>query len=267
LGGVTVVEAIGGDAPQSSYDRALRALCDDGVPFLVGGAVVLAAYCGIQRMTKDLDLFVLQKDAGRVLEVLTRVGMRTELPFPHWLGKAYDGDQPLIDVIFSSGNGAAPVDHEWFAHGRLTTLRGLPVRLCPAEETLWTKAYVMERERYDGADVAHLLLACAEQLDWERLLRRFGDTWHVLLSHLVLFGFVYPGEMRRIPPWVLDELLSRLGREREAEPRDAPCRGTLLSREQYLPDLEWGRRDARLAPEGRMSAEEIAIWTRAIARR
>ena len=33
------------------------------------------------------------------------------------------------------------------------------------------------------------------------------------------------------------------------------CRGTLLSRSQYLTDVyEWGYQDARLAPHGRMSA-------------
>ena len=52
----------------------------------------------------------------------------------------------------------------------------------------------MERERYDGADIAHLLRARADQLAWRRLLRRFGPHWRVLLGHLVLFGFVYPGE-------------------------------------------------------------------------
>ncbi len=58
---------------------------------------------------------------------------------------------------------------------------------------IWSKAFIMERERYDGADIAHLILACGRDLDWRRLLGRFGRRWRVLLSHLVLFGFVYPG--------------------------------------------------------------------------
>lgn len=36
---------------------------------------------------------------------------------------------------------------------------GIPVQLCPPEEMLWSKSYVMERERYDGAEVMHLLRA------------------------------------------------------------------------------------------------------------
>jgi hypothetical protein len=250
----------------SSYERALAAVLDDGVPFLVGGALALSAYCGIRRNVKDLDLFVVEEDLGRALAALARGGFRTEVTYPHWLGKAYDGDAPLVDVIFCSGNGDAPVDALWFAHARPLDLRGFTVSLCPPEETLWTKAFVMERERYDGADVAHLLLACAESLDWPRLLRRFGDHWEVLLAHLVLFGFAYPDERRRIPAWVMGELLERLSHAHAAPADGHVCRGTLLSREQYLPDLARGWRDARLPPEGRMSPEAIAVWTGAIGR-
>ena len=43
---------------------------------------------------------------------------------------------------------------------------------------------------------------------------------------------------------------------------DGVCRGTLLSREQYLVDVEkWGYRDARLSPGGTMTTEEIKEWT------
>ena len=43
------------------------------------------------------------------------------------------------------------------------------------------------------------------------------------------------------------------------------CRGTLLSRAQYLVDVEsWGYRDARLDPRVAMTEEDIAHWTRAI---
>jgi hypothetical protein len=46
---------------------------------------------------------------------------------------------------------------------------------------------------------------------------------------------------------------------------DRICRGTLISREQYLVDiLEWGLMDARMEPRGPMSATEIAHWTDAI---
>jgi len=124
----------------------------------------------------------------------------------------------------------------------------------------------MERERYDAADVAHLIRALGPQLDWPRLLWRFGDHWRVLLSHLVLFGFIYPGERWRIPGDVMHELTSRLSAEIHAShPDERLCGGTLLSRAQYLHDVEaWGYRDARLAPTGAMSVDDVARWTAGI---
>ena len=117
-------------------------------------------------------------------------------------------------------------------------LLGIPVRLCPPEEIIWSKAYVMERERFDGADIAHLIRKSGRDFDWHRLLRRFGAHWRVLLVHLVMFGFVYPGERDIVPAWVIHELSDRLRREaEEPPPAEKVCQGTLLSREQYLVDI------------------------------
>jgi hypothetical protein len=131
---------------------------------------------------------------------------------------------------------------------------------------LWSKAYVMERERYDGADIVHLLHACSAQFDWQRLLERFGAHWRVLLTHLILFGFVYPAKQSCIPTWVMQGLLDRLQQEvRHPPSADRICQGTLLSRAQYLIDVEcWGYRDARLMPTGLMTAGDVARWTAAI---
>src|SRR5262249_17967308 len=144
-----------------------------GLPFLVGGAYALERYTCIRRNTKDFDIFVRPADSRRVLDVLAAAGYRTEVTFSHWLGKAYCGDD-FLDVIFSSGNGLARVDDEWFLYAVGAEVFGLLVKLCPPEEMIWQKAYIVERERYDGADVAHLLRGCGPRLDWPRLLRRFG---------------------------------------------------------------------------------------------
>src|SRR5205814_1501759 len=119
--------------------------------------------------------------------------------------------------IFGSGNGLAPVDRLWFDHARRGTVLGFPVRLCPIEEMIWSKSFIQERERFDGADVLHLIRAGAARLDWKRLIRRFGPFTRVLLAHLVMFGLVYPGERRRIPARVMKELLGRLDEPTLAE--------------------------------------------------
>ncbi|HUF27581.1 MAG TPA: hypothetical protein VMM18_11460 [Gemmatimonadaceae bacterium] len=255
--------------PRSSafYREALATLHGAGLPFLVGGAYAFGRYTGIVRDTKDFDIFVRERDARRVLAEFARVGYRTEMTFPHWLGKVFHGVN-FVDVIFGSGNGVAMVDDEWFEHARAGQVVDVPVQLAPPEEMIWQKSLVQERERYDGADVAHLLRACAEDIDWDRLLHRFGPNWRVLLSHIVLFGFIYPGERDRIPKRVVRHLLRLFEHELDTPAVDERiCRGTILSRAQYLVDIDhWGYADARLRPAGGMSEEEVDHWTAGIQR-
>jgi len=247
------------------YRTALDMLNRSGVPYAVGGTYAFQYYAGISRSTKDFDIFVRPRDVWRVLDALKRAGFRTEIAFPHWLAKAHHGDK-FIDVIYSSGNGVAKVDDEWFAHAVDEAVLDVPVKLTPAEEMIWSKSLIMERERYDGADVAHLFRHCSGLLNWDRLLRRFGPHWRVLLGHLVLFGFIYPGERALIPSFVMKDLVNRLLAELDVPTRASRvCQGTLLSRAQYLVDIgEWGYEDARMAPHGSMTEEHIAAWTAAI---
>ena len=78
------------------------------------------------------------------------------------------------------------------------------------------------------------------------------------------FGFVYPDQRHRVPAWVIDELTDRFRREQSDEIGKV-CNGTLLSREQYLHDVcVGGYQDARITPRGRMTPEELEIWTAAI---
>jgi hypothetical protein len=137
--------------------------------------------------------------------------------------------------------------------------------LCPAEELIWQKTYIMERERFDGADVNHLLRACGPKLDWDRLLRRFGPNWALLLGHLILFCFVYPSERERIPGRIVEGLLERWRTEiTNPTVKEEICQGTLLSRMQYLTDTErWGYGDPRVPPHGKMTAAQITHWTAA----
>src|SRR5215472_12127908 len=189
------------EATRATYLRAMSALAQAHLPYLVGGTHALAHYTGIQRNSKDFDVFVRRDDFDRVMSALGNAGFTTELTYPHWLGKAHGADG-FVDVIFSSGNGVSAVDDAWFEYAADGTAFGVPVKLSPAEEIIWSKAYIMERERFDGADVMHLILAQAEKLDWARLVRRFGAHWRVLLAHLCLFGFMYPSERNRIPAWI-----------------------------------------------------------------
>ena len=248
------------------YRRALRVLVAAEIPFLVGGAFAHACFTGIRRSTKDLDLFIRRQDYERIAALVHAEGWRTDLAYPHWLAKVHAGED-FIDLIFNSGNGLTPVDDRWFEDNAWADVLGVPVRVANMEDSMLSKAFIMERERYDGADVAHLLQANAERVDWPRLVERFGNHWRVLLAHLTLFGYIYPGERQRVPSWVMDHLMERL-RQETAQPPAADgrvCAGTLLSREQYLHDVEQlGYRDGRLTPASTMSEDDVASWTEAI---
>jgi hypothetical protein len=225
--------------------EALRALARSPVPFLVAGAYALFEYTGIYRDTKDLDLFVRARDLDGAFRALEAAGFRTELTDRSWIGKAWRGKW-YVDLIFSSGNGVAVVDDAWFENARPGRVMDVAVLLAPPEEIIWSKSFVLERERYDGADVNHLLHHCGRSLDWRRLLARFDRYWEVLLSHLMLFRFAYPGSTEVVPDWVMGELLGRAAALRE-HPRapDTICRGNLISRVQYQHDLDRGLGDGR----------------------
>ena len=208
------------------YRHVMERLRAEGIPFMIGGAYALQQYTGVCRHTKDIDLFVRPTDRERVLAALDAAGYETELTSPVWIAKARCGDD-FVDVIFSSGNAMAEVDDAWFEQGTDGEVLGVPVRLCPPEEMIWSKAYIMERERYDGADIAHLLRARGRTIDWKRLL-------------------------------------ARLDAELDAARADEPaCQGTLLSRYQYRIDIdEWGYRDGRVRPTGRMTSGQAKAMDR-----
>jgi nucleotidyltransferase DUF2204 len=226
--------------------RAIEVLLDAGVPFLVGGAYAYSTYTGIYRDTKDLDLFPRKRDAELALVALEKDGWRTERADEVWIYKAYKGEY-FVDFIFSSGNGVAAVDDEWFVHAKTASVFGHHCLVAPAEEMIWSKAFVNERERYDGADINHLILKMGRSMDWERLLRRFDRYWEVLLSHLMMFRFAYPCERDLIPVWLMTELMSRtLDTLKEGNWDERLCRGNLISRVNYAVDIHhWGYGDGR----------------------
>lgn len=250
------------DHRQGFYRLVLRTLRAADAPFLIGGAAALMQHTGVTRSTKDLDLMVRRSDWTLIARVLRSAGIPARLVYPHWLGKAISG-RALVDIIFSGGSGMTPVDDAWFPRSEPMELFGVNVRVAPAEELLWSKAFVMERERFDGADIQHILLACGRRLDWRHLCERFRGHERVLLAHVALFGYIFPGDAYCVPRWVLPYLLEQPVASPVRQAR--LCRGTLLSRAQYLVDVNGrGYRDARLPPFGRMTRRERQIWTKAI---
>ncbi len=224
--------------------RALQLLREAGVPFVVGGAYAYAHYTGIHRDTKDLDLFLRKADADRAIALFEANGWRTERNTHGWLHKAF-WDGALIDLIYSAGSGIPQVDDAWVEHAVEGEVLGQRCLISPAEEIIWSKAFVLERERFDGTELNHLILAVGPRLDWKRLLERFGRYWEVLLGHLMFFRFAYPSDREHVPAWVMWGLLSRaFDSVRGGNWSGRLCRGRLLSQPGYRIDVEqWGFED------------------------
>jgi hypothetical protein len=239
------------------FREALRALQAADARFVVAGAFATFHYTGFWRNTKDLDLFCMPADAAGILEVLSRVGFTTHVEEKHWLGKAVRQDV-LVDVIWGGGNWATFVDEHWFDHAVDGKVLEVPVLVAPASDMILSKAWVAGRERFDGADIAHLIRACGHNLDWDDLVERFGDHWALLLHYLVLYRFVFPAERDLVPTGLIHELAARIGTEDEV--RDGlPFRGPLVDRYAYLHDLAGGLPDPRIEIARRAGYPEEAV--------
>jgi hypothetical protein len=237
------------------YQRALRVVNATGIPYVVSGLYAMYEYTGIYRKTKDLDLFVEPGNVVGVARALKEDGFSVRLEDAHWLAKAFlDGKQ--IDLIYGMGNGLALIDADWYRHSRAGILAATQVRVAPPEELLWHRLYVSERHRHDMADVLHLILCRGDELTWERLLRRLRHHWRLLLAHVHLFDFVYPGHRARIPSWVRERLTQLVHEQADEAGDPSVCQGTLISRFSFNIDVnEWKFRDLR---------KEATIATRAL---
>ena len=213
---MSAARAAGGDAPFLNREALLH-LNERRVSFLVGGALGCQAHIGTHGTNTGvahLELFVREADRHRVLDLLREIGWEVIGDVSHWLTKARRGDA-VIDVIHGSANGIAQVDDLWFGHSVPGQVLDVETRLVPVEEMIWSKAFAMDKGRFEGADVAHLLLMQAGSISWDRLLWRFGRHWRVLLGHLMFFGYVYPERRNLVPQTLVDTLLVLLRHEHD----------------------------------------------------
>jgi predicted nucleotidyltransferase len=232
------------DPAETFYAESLRRLVDTGVRFLLAGTYAVAAYTGIRRPTKDLDVFCKAGDYPRIAARFQDQGYAVEIEDERWIAKVRRGSH-FFDVIFNSSAGIMPVTDSWFADARTLSVYGVEVEILAPTELVWSKCFIQNRERYDGADVAHVILKQHEAIDWQRLLSYMEPYWEVLLMHLLNFRFIYPSERDRVPRWLLDELADRLAAQAKLPaPQLATCRGRLFSPHDYAIDItEWGFAD------------------------
>jgi hypothetical protein len=83
--------------------------------------------------------------------------------------------------------------------------------VAPAEELLWCKLYVMQRDRCDWPDVINLIHSLGCDLDWEHLLKRLDRDLPLLAGVLNVYGWLCPGNDLRLPA-SLRELVPHSGK-------------------------------------------------------
>ncbi|HLH07649.1 MAG TPA: nucleotidyltransferase [Terriglobales bacterium] len=238
---------------QALFREVLQLLTEENIPFVVSGAFALQAHTGICRDTKDLDLFMPTKDAQRALHVLTDHGYRCEVTDPVWLAKAQRGDF-FVDLITGMSNGVVSVDSTWIERGTPANVFGVPVRILAPEELILSKIFVTRRERFDGADIAHVIYGTHGNLDWNWLLESVGEHWEVLYWMLVLFHYAYPAHADYVPRRIWDDLISRFQSAVHNPNGNTGFRGSLIDPLMFAIDVdEWGMRD--LNEEYRLSRQ------------
>lgn len=224
------------------YISALAILDESDIQYALGGGIAVAHYTGINRFSKDLDVFVRHGDYTKVLKLFAEKGFTTQLYDVRWLIKIFKNGH-YIDVIFNTVNNICRVNDGWFERAAVGEFLGRPVKYIPVEELIWCKSYVWNRERFDGADINHVLLKQGKNLDWKHLYDLLDPHWHLLLAEIILFQFVYPGDFRNIiPQWLFDELIVRAQEQYSLpQPYELVCRGPMIDSTQYGTDIrEWG---------------------------
>ena len=221
------------DSEWAIYDAAIHAARATQCRFMLAGAFSLASYTGRWRNTKDIDFYILEHDRGAFIEALTNAGFRDyyeKLPYDRkWIYRSFK-DDCIVDLIWAMANQRAQVDEEWFQHAPEIRVRGQSLKVAPAEELLWCKLYVLQRDRCDWPDVLNLIHSLGPDLDWEHLVNRLGDDMPLLAAVLNVYGWLCPGNDLRLPA-SLRELVPHSGQP------DAPYEDS--SKIRFLDSRPW----------------------------
>lgn len=225
------------------FREVIQLMTHNKVQCVVSGAFALHEHTGIWRDTKDLDLFMPAQEVGRALKLLEQDSFVTEIVDPVWLAKARRNDH-FVDLITGMSNGVIRVDYSWIKRAGCSEVFGIPVRVLAPEELIASKVFVTRRERFDGADVCHVIYGTRGKFDWTRLSHLMGEHWEMLLWLLVLYHYVYPAYSEYVPREIWTELLQRFAVELEHPNKDLDFRGSLIDEKMFAIDTtEWGLRN------------------------
>lgn len=222
------------------FREVLELLEKQGTLFCVAGAFALREHTGICRDTKDLDLFLTPANATLALRHLREKGFECEVCDPVWLYKAHRNGF-FVDLITGMSNATIVVDDSWIENAKKACVHGVHASVLAAEELVASKLFIARRERFDGAEVAHVIYGTRGKLKWQRILQLVGEHWEMLLWALVLFRYCYPAQTHYVPEEVWSDLMRRFQEAVSRPDQTARFRGSLVDDKQFAIDVnEWG---------------------------
>jgi hypothetical protein len=193
----------------SRYGCVLQAIREDGLEFALGGGLALSVYTGRLRNTKDLDLYIRPEHRDRLVTLLEGCGLTDyfeTVPYDrNWIYRSHNNGV-IVDAIWAMANQRAQVDEHWLAKGKVIRMFGEEFRVVPPEELIWSKLYVVQRDRCDWPDILNLIWAIGPELDWRHLMDRVAEDVPLIRGVLSIFSWMSPDRARAIPHWVWQSL-------------------------------------------------------------
>ena len=153
----------------ATLKKAVAALRDANVPYLLGGGLAIWARGGPER-DHDLDLMVKEEDADRALQALADAGMKPEKPPEGWLYKAYDDNDVMVDLIYRPTEN--PVTDEMLERGEELEVMAIQVNVMAAEDVFVSKLLALREHELDYRSLIEMTRAVREQIDWADVRQR-----------------------------------------------------------------------------------------------
>ncbi|HWD17836.1 MAG TPA: hypothetical protein VHB20_01045 [Verrucomicrobiae bacterium] len=189
--------------------QALEAMHAANIDCLLGGSVGLAFYTHTLRQPQSFALYMLPGEALSALQALGGIGFAFDEAWrpagPPWAYRA-TRDGVHLDIVFAMPNRRAEVDLLWFAQPPEMQAHGLHLKIVPAEEMIWEKAFVLRSDRCDWPDILNLLRAMGPRLDWPHIFHRMGDDLPLLRALLSIYDWVCPTGAAQVPATVRERL-------------------------------------------------------------
>jgi hypothetical protein len=157
---------------EHTFKRAVAALREAEIPFLVGGTLASWARGGPEPR-KDLDIMVRPQDSERALAALAGMGMTPERSEEEWLLKARDGDV-VVDVIHRPKG--MTIDERVIDRAEEMDLLAMGVRVMALEDVMVSKLLALSDHELDLESPLQIARSVREQIDWDDVAARTAES-------------------------------------------------------------------------------------------